>query len=225
MYKVYLLTFPNGKQYCGQTSYSLEQRAGKDGQGYKGSHKVYNAIQKYGWDNVKKEILADYNTRTEANQKEEEVISQLQLQDDNFGYNISPGGDKVIDKKYAHEVLKERWADESYQEKMHTVRVNLWKQPEYREHQMEAKRKIGYNRGNPVVKCDKITGEAIKGYASARDAARDTAATTIETGRKNISMAANGSVPSAYGFKWRRPTQEDIEKLGLNPDGKPPFEE
>ena len=48
---VYIYTFPNGKKYVGQTSQTLNTRA-KRGEGYVSSPAVYNAIKKYGWDNL-----------------------------------------------------------------------------------------------------------------------------------------------------------------------------
>ena len=48
---VYIYTFPNGKKYIGQTAQPLEKRA-KKGEGYKNSPAVYNAIKKYGWENI-----------------------------------------------------------------------------------------------------------------------------------------------------------------------------
>ena len=42
-YKIYLLTFPNGKKYCGYTSQELEKRW-NHGEGYKKCPLVYKAI-------------------------------------------------------------------------------------------------------------------------------------------------------------------------------------
>jgi predicted GIY-YIG superfamily endonuclease len=57
-YKVYMHTFPDNKVYIGITRQSLSQRWGKDGYGYQ-KQPVYNAIKKYGWDNIKHELVED----------------------------------------------------------------------------------------------------------------------------------------------------------------------
>ena len=57
MYTVYKHTAPNGKVYIGITSHSIEGRWRKDGSGYKLNNHFWNAIQKYGWNNFKHEIL------------------------------------------------------------------------------------------------------------------------------------------------------------------------
>jgi len=52
-YKIYKLTFPDDKVYIGQTRRNPEDRWIK-GAGYKKQEKVYQAILKFGWDNIKK---------------------------------------------------------------------------------------------------------------------------------------------------------------------------
>lgn len=52
---VYKLTFPNGMVYIGR-AHSVEQRWANNGAHYKGQ-KVYDAIQAFGWENVKKEVV------------------------------------------------------------------------------------------------------------------------------------------------------------------------
>ena len=57
---VYRHIFPNGKSYIGITSKKPNQRW-ENGKGYSktGQNAIYNAIKKYGWDNIKHEILFD----------------------------------------------------------------------------------------------------------------------------------------------------------------------
>lgn len=57
-YSIYKHTSPSGKSYIGITKQG-KKRFGKDGNGYKKQRKFYNAIQKYGWDNFKHEIIED----------------------------------------------------------------------------------------------------------------------------------------------------------------------
>ena len=58
-YKIYKHTFPNGKVYIGLTSQEPKKRWGSDGNGYYGQKYIYRAIKKYGWKNIKHEILFD----------------------------------------------------------------------------------------------------------------------------------------------------------------------
>lgn len=90
-YKVYKHTFPNGKVYIGITKMKPYNRW-KRGQCYKPQPLIYRAICKYGWDNIKHEILFDGLTKEEAEQKEIELIALYKSNNHKYGYNISLGG-------------------------------------------------------------------------------------------------------------------------------------
>lgn len=79
------------KVYIGQTCRSsLKTRAGVNGERYKSCRKFYAAIQKYGWENFKVEILENNLTAEEANIKEKEYIKNYNSIEN--GYNIFEGG-------------------------------------------------------------------------------------------------------------------------------------
>lgn len=65
-YTVYKHTSPNGKVYIGITKLSVERRW-QEGKNYKTSNHFNNAIKKYGWDNIKHEILFTGLSRSERN--------------------------------------------------------------------------------------------------------------------------------------------------------------
>ena len=90
-YTVYKHIFPNNKIYIGITRQSLKRRWRKDGSGYKGQI-VYNAIKKYGWENVKHKIIIDNLSFEEACNKEIEFIKKFKSNKKNFGYNVDNGG-------------------------------------------------------------------------------------------------------------------------------------
>ena len=92
-YTVYKHIFPNNKIYIGITCRKPEYRW-NEGKGYyqKNQSKMYNAIQKYGWENIKHEILYENLTKEEAEAKEIELIEQYNSTNDKFGYNITKGG-------------------------------------------------------------------------------------------------------------------------------------
>lgn len=85
-YSVYMLTFPNNKVYIGQT-YDTKLRWGLNGRGYEQQEILYNDILKYGWDNIKKEIVYKNLSYEQSIKKEKELINKYQSTNAKFGYN------------------------------------------------------------------------------------------------------------------------------------------
>lgn len=92
-YSVYKHTTPNGKCYIGITYRKPESRW-QNGAAYKRSY-FGNAIQKYGWNNIRHEILCCGLDKVSAEQKEREFISFYRSNEREYGYNISNGGTSV----------------------------------------------------------------------------------------------------------------------------------
>lgn len=90
-YKVYKFTTPSNKVYIGVTRQSAERRWRK-GRAYKTNSYLTYAINKYGWDNITKEILFNNLSYDEASQKEKELIKLYKSDQREFGYNIDHGG-------------------------------------------------------------------------------------------------------------------------------------
>lgn len=91
-YTVYIHTFPNNKVYIGITKMKPKERW-HSGLGYhKAQPLMYNAIRKYGWENVKHEILFENLTQEDAEQKEMELIEKYKSNQKEYGYNIANGG-------------------------------------------------------------------------------------------------------------------------------------
>ena len=90
-YTVYKHTAPNGKVYIGITCQSVLARWGKDGNGYKSGH-FRNAIKKYGWKNIKHDIIATGLTEEEATIAERKLIKRYHSRDPEKGYNELAGG-------------------------------------------------------------------------------------------------------------------------------------
>lgn len=89
---VYMHTSPSEKRYIGITSKNPPSLRWENGYGYRRNPYFWNAIQKYGWDNFKHEIILDNLILDEANKKEVELISYYKSDQREFGYNIEPGG-------------------------------------------------------------------------------------------------------------------------------------
>lgn len=88
-YTLYMHIFPNNKVYIGITIQKPKQRW-KKGKQY--NEYMKKAIQKYGWENIKHEILYENLSKEEAEQKEIETIKYYRANERDFGYNISNGG-------------------------------------------------------------------------------------------------------------------------------------
>ena len=105
-YKVYMHTnLINGKKYIGITKQKPERRW-KNGWGYYDkSGRVYfwKAIQKYGWNNFKHEIIEDRLSFEQAKEKERYYISYYNSSDNLDGYNLTLGGDGFLGKKRSQE--------------------------------------------------------------------------------------------------------------------------
>lgn len=92
IYKVYMHTLPNGKKYIGITKQDVARRW-QNGKGYKSNSRFYRAILKYGWDNIKHEVLFENLTQDEAYQLEREMIALNESNNPNYGYNQTEGGE------------------------------------------------------------------------------------------------------------------------------------
>ena len=78
------------KYYIGISSH-IERRWQAKGGEYK-NIPFYNAIQKYGWENMKHCILFKNLSKNQAEEFEKQIIKRLNTLDRQYGYNISPGG-------------------------------------------------------------------------------------------------------------------------------------
>lgn len=64
--------------------------------GYKNQPYFYNAIQKYGWDNIEHEIVASHLTKDEACKMEISLIDKLSTYKNEYGYNMTLGGEGFL---------------------------------------------------------------------------------------------------------------------------------
>lgn len=116
LYCVYEHVFPNGKKYIGISS-DVEKRW-RNGKGYETQGKIANAISRYGWENVKHNVIVDGVTKEQAEALERYLIAELDTIKN--GYNTAIGGEN-INSTYLNEhvlqmIRESKRLDEKYSE-------------------------------------------------------------------------------------------------------------
>lgn len=103
-YCVYLHIIPKSvtgykykKYYVGITK-DINRRWAYNGEQYKGQI-FYNAIQKYGWNNIKHKILYTNLSKEKAMELEKKMIVKYRSKIDDMGYNVSDGGEYISEKR------------------------------------------------------------------------------------------------------------------------------
>ena len=91
-YIVYVHTTPNNKKYVGITKQSVDDRW-KNGLGYTTQTLFHRAIQKYGWNNITHEIVANDLSKDDACALEVQLIAKYKTNNPEYGYNRTSGGD------------------------------------------------------------------------------------------------------------------------------------
>lgn len=93
-YIIYRHKTPNGKVYIGQTKKAPHDRWKANGSGYT-CHRhgfFWKAICKYGWENIRHEILAEGLSKEDADRLEKFFIALYQSDQREYGYNARSGG-------------------------------------------------------------------------------------------------------------------------------------
>ena len=100
---IYMYTFPNGKRYIGKTHRELDERQGSSNfANYKHSTLLWKAIEKYGADNIKQDILVeDYMRDEQASLYEMQYIDKYKTNycrynNPSYGYNLTDGGEGAL---------------------------------------------------------------------------------------------------------------------------------
>lgn len=196
-YIVYKHTAPNNKIYIGITKNKPNRRWCK-GLGYVHNQHFYRAINKYGWDNIKHEILLENLTKAEAEQKEKELIAFYKSNQENYGYNIESGGNatKTLSEETKRKISiamigkKGRYVTEEQKEMYRKNSKNNWINEEIKNKIMK---KIINNHGVKVVCVE--TGKI---YNTLTDAQKDTGAS-----RQYIEFCCKDKNKTSGGYHWK----------------------
>ena len=208
-YTVYKHTFPNNKVYIGITSQTVTRRW-RNGEGYRNKQLlVYRAILKYGWDNIKHDVLFTGLTKEQAEVKEIELIKLYKSTDSRYGYNAESGGNvrKTLSESTREKIRKtnlgkrhsettKKKMSEAQKGKHHLSKEHLEKMRVGRKYNFTVWNKGKYvDTHKPVIQYDKA-GNKIKEYINVHVA-------QTETKIYHIADVCDGKRKSAGGFVWR----------------------
>lgn len=223
-YYVYKHTFPNNKVYIGITRQEPEKRW-KNGLGYNAHQPIMKrAIKKYGWQNIKHEILFENLTKEQACKKEIELITLYDSTNKQKGYNVSQGGEGTtgvkptieskeknriahLGKKASLETRKKisesnkgkhnKKRSEEQKKKISENTKNAMKNPELRKRLSE----LAKNRKNNTKKVKCI--ETNKICQTIREASKDT-----NIGAWSIGRNCLGKTKTAGNLHWEFAKEE-----------------
>ena len=198
MYCVYKHTFPNEKVYIGVTGQNPLKRWA-NGYGYKKQPVLFRAICKYGWDNIKHEIVFSELTRKQAVEKEIELIALHKSNQKEFGYNRDCGGSIPTEemKKHLSEVNTGYVHTDESKRKMSVSQKGRKAWNKGLNTPQEIKDKIAEKQNYMTCKLSR-DGELVEIYKSAREASRVTGVC-----RSSIVLCCNGKIKTAGGFVWK----------------------
>lgn len=201
-WKVYVHTTPSNKRYVGITSRNANKRW-NGGLGYKNCPSFYGAIQKYGWDNIRHEVLETGLSFKEAEERERFYIEKYQTNSPQYGYNMTVGGlgsngFKLPDEKRALLSIGRKGinavgygfypSDETKQKMSNSAKG--------RKVDNSSKEKMARSKNKPVYQYD-LNGNFIKQYESAIQAADN-----LGINRGNLCSCCRNVVKNAGGYFW-----------------------
>lgn len=201
MFCVYKHTAPNGKVYIGITGRNPLTRW-NHGNGYRGNPHFWNAICKYGWDNIRHEVLMSGLSKEEAERCEIVLIKSHDSTNPARGYNKSTGGGCCTGHTWKLTEGQRKNQSEA-QKKLHAAgRGNVFKNQRGsnnafygHHHTADARKKISDSQYNPVLQYSK-NGVLIAEYANPYQA-------QVRTGASHVLEACKGLRKSAGGYVWK----------------------
>lgn len=205
MWTVYKHTFPNGKIYIGITSQKPYIRW-KYGKGYTTTI-MKNAIEKYGWGNIRHEILFENLTKEQAEQKEIELIKSYRSNEFEYGYNLASGG--AVNQGYKHSKefrtkISERQKGKpgnrkgshlTDKQKKHLSEINKGKQLTQETKDKMSKARENGNVWNAKAVVNVETNEVFKSQKMAGE--------KYKINYKNINLVVRGKRKTAGGYHWK----------------------
>ena len=186
-YCVYKHKTPSGKVYIGVTCTSPKKRWNY-GHGYKYNSHFWNAIVKYGWDNISHEILIDGLNRETAYRLERELIDAYDSTNPSKGYNITSGGFGGM-----HGI---RDSDETKMRKSQSA-IAAWKKRGRTQTSRERVRSPYSGRKRRKVLQFTLDGSFVREWDTLAAIEKD-----LGISWRNIQRCCNGKKKSCHGYAW-----------------------
>ena len=238
---IYKYTSPSGKSYIGQTTYSLQERAGKNGKNYKGCGEFYKAIQKHGFENFDVEVLAEV-PKWQLDKMEIKYIHLFNTLFPN-GYNLIGGGQfitrarrtrkvyqySMTDGKLIKEWDSARKAEQAFGTtspalsncllgKVHTQWGYHWSYLKMDKYPINER---VINPQEKIVEMYSLDNQLLRTFPSVAEAARQ-----MNCYRSAIKRCCRGELNSHAGYRWRCSEIEKEKKYNntakkiqqINPD-------
>ena len=160
-YCVYKHTTPSGKTYIGITSKPVNQRW-LNGKVYRKNDHFWNAIKKYGWDNIKHEILVAGLSKAEASAAEKMYIALFHSHEIKHGYNLTEGGETgIVHTPESRRKLSDSRKGQRYNIGNSYKTITPYLQKGFRTSKCKANTPIRYGR-----KCCEAMGKSLRGFGT-----------------------------------------------------------
>lgn len=208
-YCVYIHIFPNNKVYIGITKQDLNRRW-RCGKGYKNSNCINSAIKKYGWENIKHELLDQNSTREEATNYEQLYIKKYKSNERDYGYNRTSGGEWGYEHTEEHRIkmsklhsgnnycVGRKYSEETINKMSESAKKKIITE--------EHKRNLDLAHNKPVNQYTK-DGVFVANYESATIYAKSIGKKSGNLISKHLGNS--NKYKSAYGYIWKYSKKEN----------------
>ena len=182
---IYKLVFPNGKIYVGQTNNFRSRMTCHKNDPLNPNRtskcsRVHGAILKYGWENVKKEIICECD-KSNVNELEIFWIKELKSNDRIYGYNICGGGhNSQVSDDTRRKISRARSGKRSWSKRVAQIDIVSNEVIKIWDSVMSIKKELGVSTSNISTMCN------------------NTYKTCYQKGKKYYSKPK-----TAHGFKWK----------------------
>lgn len=196
-YIVYKHTSPSGKVYIGITARTTKARW-ENGKGYRRNVVFANAIKKYGWENIKHDIILENISQSEAYYTEKYLIRWYKLH--KISYNITDGGEGALGVTAWNKGIPCSEETKRKIGKANSGCNSAWWHKDFSE---EHKRHISESKKGIATKVPKVlqftmTGEFVKEYSSISEAS-----SALGIDGSAITKCCRGKRNKVGNFKWR----------------------